>query len=319
MSNRCNGARFRGPNEQRVATVPHRVYCPEIGTHLVCCACFRDMGVGTKSTDLYRHQREHCDDWNALFKIHNGYVRQFHQGRAPMNVQSPRHILGEHYRLVRDFFHLPPHVIMDQGHDWGPYDPIQPPPGSAPNILWAGISYEVLLVGALARLPPTMAWEPRPDVRAVAVRRAIADRHNTSYHHEIAVLEEQRDLQAICRFMEEHLPLQKALVQANGTAANPAGGIPGNDWHNTAIYHSLHPAGAGAVMFPPVAGAVPPTPHWCEIAAAGQGVAGTGSVGVAQSLVNFQAAHANNQFVAQIPPRELRRGRIRMGGTPRRH
>ena len=298
MAHNCNGARFRGANDDATPTVTGRIVCPEIGTTLVCCACFRAL---PGNADLARHQKSQCNDWNALNRIHCGYYRQHGEGLGPPGL-PPCNIVGEHCRLVRDHCNLPAWVIMHQADNWGPCDPIVAPPGLAITS-WNGVSCHFLLQGLLNLVPPSIAECPRPDHRTVALRRALANRGTASHTHEIHASDEHADMLAINRFFACN---PNAVTDFEN---DPNNQVPNNDFANTNIFRSdanNHvPLGA-------------PLPRWVPVNPNNEGPARSGRAGVGGAAEAFRLANMNNACVQGRNANQVRNGNFNMVGTPRR-
>jgi len=298
--NRCHGARYRGSNDKAVHKVPHRLCCPEMGSVFVCCACLRPFDT---LGSLDRHQQNQCDDWNALNRIHNGYNRQFHQGLAPPGTTAPRQIMGEQYRLVVNRHGLPPWVIMDQEDHWGPYNPIRPPRTWVGNTAWSNVTFDFLLHDVLNNFPPPLLQEPRPDPRAVAVRRAMGNRNNVSLLHETHIADETQDKIAICNFMEAHPGFRQFFC------LHPGNNIPGADFRNTSLYRAKYGDPPGL-----------PLPVHVPLALPNEGVAGAGSVGgVGPMIALHRAQNANVPLHQGMTDDEVAKGVFNIFGTPRRH
>ena len=194
---RANGTRFRAQNDREQPHIIKNDSAPEWGGRFTCVACWRH-GI----TDIERHRKRDCDDWNAFNRINNGYLRQFNMGMAPAHTTAPQVLHGEHYRLVKGTFNLMPHHIMRyQTEDWGPYDPLQAPLGVIAN--WVGRSYNDLLDQVLNVLPPSIQHAPR---QCSCSRALLRSRNGTtsSYIHEQNSQDELMDMKAIGNFVEAH-------------------------------------------------------------------------------------------------------------------
>jgi hypothetical protein len=214
-------------------------------------------------------------------------------------MQAPRDILGEHYRLVRDHYNLPPYVIMHQADTWGPYDPIISPQGMALSA-WENRSYEYLLVNMLNSLPPTMQRAPRPELRSTALRIASGNKHERSLTHEYHKADEMQDMQAVAGFLACHPPIN--IFMANV----PAYQIPGQDWRNTEIFQS---------KYGPVNNVAP---RWMAMDTQGHGVAGVGHVGVSHSAAQHRAQNLGNVVYQNVSANDAETGKFNIMGTPRR-
>lgn len=296
---RANGTRFRSQNDRVQPHVVKNDSAPEWGGRFTCVACWRH-----DITDLERHRKRDCDDWNALNRINNGFVRQFNAGMAPPHHTSPEILLGEHYRLVKGRFNLLPHHIMRyQTEDWGPYDPLEAPPGAL--VSWRGLSYHELLGRVLHSLPPSMKHAPRV---CCCSRALLRSRNGTtsSYIHERHTHDELMDMKAIGNFVEAH-----------PVVLNLFNGFP---WHTTSLalavpaIQPLHGEG-----------------DWVNISRGGGGPAGTGGFpnGIAGSnIIHYQGFRlAQNgignpaQFANLYQGRngyDVARGQFTMPGTPHR-
>ena len=206
--NDCKGARHRGVNEQEATSVPGRLLCVELGTRTICPSCF------APTKDLAVHQSRHCGEYNAHVKIHNGYHRQYSEGRAG-NLISPYHLSGEMYRLVRNTFALPAFWIVRQEEGWGPYDPIIIPQGIQ-RPAWSpnpgdNVSYHDLVERVVTQSPPTFAVAPRRDHREVALSLALSRPTDRSLIHETHKADEQADMRAIASFIDAHPEIRQFI------------------------------------------------------------------------------------------------------------
>ena len=304
---RSNGTRYRSDNDRVPDHVPRNDVAPEWGCQCTCVACWTH-GL----PDLERHRRQSCDDWNALNRLNNGFVREFNAGMAPPNTLTPHVLSGEHCRMVKGRFGIMPHhIVRWQDENWGPYSPMDAPPDAA--VAWRGISYFVLLVSTLQSLPVTIALTPRQCPCSMALMRS---RNGTTHscNNERNSCDEFLDQKAVGNFMAAH----PFLIQRYEQQAAPLPlGAGVNTWQ-------MHQPARALLSNQPLAG----VGDWVDLAPPGRGVCGLGDQGVAEGNVqHFQqcnlalaAGHPNN--VANLcqgkTVNDVRRGNFAMPGTPRR-
>ena len=311
----CAGANYRQGRNQVPINVRERLYYPEIGSMFVCVACQKCF------SDLQTHQRQKCSDYNALVKIHNGYIDQFHAGQAPPDVNQAYHIPGAVYHLVKVTFGLNAIDIVGPQGPWGPYSPI-PFRGrhgaSAP--LWANLdalgynttTYNDLVIQVTNSFPPTFTTPVRVDPRMRGVHRALTDVHSYSILHEMHVEEEKLQMQHIQDFIDGNNPSLREHLEAH-----PILNVP--DWTHTYIYRAKHPP-TGAQLAENAS-------VWLCLSPANGGVANQGRDGIASSLTQHRnRVEANpvgipsaNQIYEGLPAGAEIQGHFRMPGTPRRH
>ena len=214
----------------------------------------------------------------------------------------PCNIIGEHHRLVRQHCNLPPFVIMHQSDNWGPFDPIIAPEGLGLTS-WDGQSHHNLLQDLLMTLPPSIARCPRPDHRAVALKRALANRHSASLNHETHAGDEHSDMLALDRFFAAN---PNAVTDCQN---HPGNNVPNNDFVNTSIFRAnpMHNVPNGA-----------PMPVWVPLAPPNEGVARSGREGLGREAQAFRLANLANPCVAGRTANEVGRGNFNVVGTPRR-
>lgn len=302
-STRSNGSRYRAQNDREVVHVVAHDIAPEWGNLYTCVACWQH-----NLNDLTRHRQQFCEDWNPLNRLNLGFNRQFSQGLAPLdtngNYPATAYVLkGEHYRMVKGRYGIMPHHIMRwQDENYGPYDPLQAPPGV--HVFWSGFSYWQLLQETLLSLPISIATTPRD----CSCSRALARSKNGtshSYFQEKNALDELADQAAVGQFMAAHPPIV-GMYQ----------GWSGVSWNNT------QPRMARTSRVPLNGRGV-----WVDLAPPTQGVCGEGDRGIAESnaqhFLQHQAAVAVGQPTALSnlyqgkTINDARRGDYTMPGTPR--
>ena len=230
---------------------------PELGTAMWCVSC----GEGP-FLDLRRHQVYACQDYNAHLRLYNGYIRQHANGTAPPNVgPAPFRLLGQIYRMMRDFFGITPAVVMAQDTAWGPYDPIKPLPHTI-GAPYDNISYDNCRLVLLNNFPPAVVQEPRPDHRMLALQRYLADRRCRYQYAEYNLADEKVDLIAIANFMDAN-PAFKTFAENHPNFQCPR-------WQDTIIHQTKHG------IPPPPPGLFPPIPKWFNLNGFGQGIANQG-------------------------------------------
>jgi hypothetical protein len=301
---RSNGGQYRNQNDCEPHHIREHDSAPEWGNCFTCVACWQH-----NIPDLTCHRNQHCEDWNALNRINCGFQRQYNEGRAPNDPYTgfypdkPYVLTGEHYRMVKGRYGISPHHIMRwQNENYGPYDPLESPPGV--HVIWTGITFWNILVETLNSLPPSIAEVPLQCTCLRALQRA---RNGTthSYFHEKNALDELFCQNAVGNFMGAHPPLIGHYQNLTGVA-----------WNTTQPFlarHSQQPLGRQGV--------------WVDLATQGVGICGVGHCGIAESNVTHFLAYQAATMAGFGGPQmnlyqgktvhDARRGNFSMPGTPR--
>ena len=304
---KSNGSRFRSDNDRVPHHVPKNDVAPEWGNQCTCVACWTH-GI----TDLERHRRQSCDDWNALNRINTGFVREFNAGMAPPHTTQAYILSGEHHRMVKGRWGIQPHHIMRwQNENWGPYSPLDAPPDAA--VVWRHATYHQLLLETLRSLPVSIAVAPRQCTCSMALLRS---RNGTthSYNNEKNSCDEFYDQKAVGNFMAAQPFLINRFEQQVAALPLAAGANVWQVYQPARAVHANQPlAGHG---------------DWVELAPPGRGICGEGQVGISQANVrHFQQFHqavAMGNLVQHANLHQgktildVRRGNFAMPGTPRR-
>ena len=310
----CAGPAFRRGRNITPIQVQQRVCYPELGTRFVCVACQKEF------SNLETHQRKSCGDYNALVRIHNGYIDQFHTGTGPPALREPYHIPGAVYHLVKTTYNLMPVDILGYTGAWGPYDPIpwRGDPLNRPqwslNVDPQGrnlTSYDELVKQVEGAYPVTFTRPLSMDHRMRGVVRALTNIHHHSILHEMHTEDEKLQMQHVQTFMDAHAQNITFDIEMNPN-------VPVNNWAHTFIHRSVHHATAAQVAANPSI--------WVALAPQGEGAAGQGEHGIEMSIVNHANRVANhptnvrgaNNLYEGIPIGQSRRGLFRLPGNPPR-
>ena len=302
---RCHGGRYRTQQDLQVHHIREHDMAPEWGNRFTCVACWLH-----NIPDLARHRSRDCEDWNALNRINCGFQRQWQEGRAPNDAHGAYPafapvLYGEHYRMVKGRYGILPHHIMRwQSENYGPYDPLQTPPGV--HTIWAGFTYYALLLETLSSLPPSIAVPPLQCNCTRALQRSLNGTTH-SYHHEKHALDELLCQNAVGNFMATNLPLVAQYQHWTG--------VPWNTTQPHFARSSIAPLNGRG--------------NWVPLSPPGMGIALVGDIGIAESnaqhWVQYQLGLAGGNPAATMnlwqgkTIDDARRGDFTMPGTPRHH